>query len=102
LTSPFAPFITQELWERLGEQGWITNAQWPQYDQNLMQEKIVTWVVQVNGKVRDRLELAMDTPQEEVEQTILSRARIKEWTAEKNVFKIIFVPNKLANIVVEE
>ena len=100
LLSPFAPFIAQELWERLGEEGWIGSAPWPQCDEDLMREETITLVVQVNGKVRDRLELPADTPQKEVEEAVFARERIDECIAGKQVVKTIFVPDKLMNIVV--
>jgi leucyl-tRNA synthetase len=102
LLHPFAPSITQELWERLGEEGWIGHAPWPQYDEGLMREEVVTWVVQVNGRVRDRLVLAVDTPREEVEKAVFARERIKERIAGRSIAQTVFVANKLLNIVVEE
>ena len=55
LTSPFAPFITHELWEQLGEEGLINVAPWPSYDEELISEESGEFVIQVNGKIRDRL-----------------------------------------------
>jgi leucyl-tRNA synthetase len=102
LTCPFAPFITQELWERIGGEGMVNDAPWPQYDVNLIREEMMEFVIQVNSRIREKLMLPTDTPQTEVEQVAFASARIQEWTQEKQVLKTIFVPNKLLNIVVKE
>lgn len=101
LTCPFAPFITQELWERLGEVGMVNDAPWPEWDPELAQEERVEWVVQVNGKIRERLELPVGTVQSEVEETAFGREQIRGWMEGKEVVKTIFVPDKLLNIVVK-
>jgi leucyl-tRNA synthetase len=100
LACPFAPFITQELWERLGGEGEVNDAPWPEWDVKLTQGEMVEWVVQVNGRIRDRVELPFDSPQEEVEEVVFARPRTREWITGKAVVKKIFVPNKLINIVV--
>ena len=100
LACPFAPFITQELWERLGGEGEVNDAPWPEWDVKLTQGEMVEWVVQVNGRIRDRVELPFDSPQEEVVEVVFARPRTREWITGKAVVKKIFVPNKLINIVV--
>jgi leucyl-tRNA synthetase len=100
LASPFAPFIAQELWSRLGEEGLICDAPWPAWDETLIVEETIEYVVQVNGKVRDRLLLPPGTPQQEVEKAALVSERVHPWTQGHQVAKMIFVPNRLLNIVV--
>ena len=100
LTCPFAPFITQELWEQLGQKGYVNDARWPSCDGDLVEEDMVEWVVQVNGKIRERLDLPAGAPQSQVEKMALSCERIRGWTTNREVVKMIFVPDKLLNIVV--
>ena len=101
LLAPFAPFIAQELWQQLGEKGQIIDAGWPEADPVLMQEAMVEWVVQINGKVRERMELAADLPQAAVEAAALAGERVGDWLAGKEIVKVVFVPRKLVNFVVK-
>ena len=101
LACPFAPFITRELWERLGEEGEVNDAPWPEWDAKLTQGETVEWVVQVNGKIRDRLELPVGSSQPTVEEAVFARPRVQDWIAKKDIVKKIFVQNKLINIVVK-
>jgi leucyl-tRNA synthetase len=98
LTAPFAPFITQELWERLGEPGRLCDAPWPQSSEELRRAGLVEWVVQVNGRVRDRVELERDAPREQVEKIVFARPRVRTWIEGKEVVKVVFVPNRLVSI----
>ena len=101
LVGPFGPFIAQELWERIGESGMIGDHPWPEWDPARAREERVEWVVQVNGRIRDRLELSAGAVQEEVEEAAFARERVVEWVGGKEVVKKIFVPDKLINIVVK-
>ncbi|EKE15881.1 MAG: hypothetical protein ACD_11C00090G0006 [uncultured bacterium] len=100
LLSPFAPHITEELWENLGHKKSIFEEKWPQYDESLMKEDEVEMVAQVNGKVRDRIFVAPDVTEDEAKETVLESEKIKSFIAGKEIKKIIFVPGKLINIVV--
>jgi len=99
LLAPFAPFLTQELWQRLGQQGMVCDASWPVADTALMREETVEWVVQINGKVRDRFEYAVDADPAIIEEVALGRERVLEWTRDKEVKKVVVVPGKLVNVV---
>jgi leucyl-tRNA synthetase len=101
LTAPFAPFVTHELWERLGNEGLISDAPWPSYDEELIREESGEFVIQINGKIRDRLQLPADASQPEVERVSFESARIQQLTEGKTILKTIFVPGKLLNIVVK-
>ncbi|PIU02008.1 leucine--tRNA ligase [bacterium (Candidatus Torokbacteria) CG09_land_8_20_14_0_10_42_11] len=100
LLSPFAPHISEELWEKIGNKGSICKEKWPKYDNAKIQEEKIELVIQVNGKVRDRAIAAADISEEEVKKMALDREKIKKWIGGKNAKKIIFVQGKLLNIVV--
>lgn len=99
LLNPFAPHLTEELWEFLGHQGTIAYEPWPTYDEAKTIHDEVTIIVQVNGKLRDRLIVARDTDAKELENLALSNERIQGFFKGMTVQKVIVVPNKLVNIV---
>ncbi len=100
LLSPYAPHLAEELWETLGNAPPVSLAEWPSYDENLTVDEVVTIVVQVNGKVRERFETAIDAPENLVKEEALALDRIKEFTTGKTIKKVVTVPNRLVNIVV--
>ncbi|MFC2144769.1 leucine--tRNA ligase [Actinomycetota bacterium] len=101
LLSPIAPFITEELWGIAGNTNSIHKVQWPGYDEKIAAEDMSTIVFQVNGKLRDRVELLVGTSKEELENLALSSEKVKNFTDGKNIIKTIIVPDKLVNIVVK-
>ncbi len=100
IVNPFAPHICEELWQRIGHSEDMVNAPWPIHDEAKMIESIVQMVVSINGKVRDKLKLPLDTPKEEVIEHAKSTDKIKALLAGKEIRKVIVVPNKLVNIVI--
>ena len=105
LLNPFAPHIASELWERLNAEfgdagGDITKQSWPAYDERLLVEDEVEIVIQVNGKLRDRIKMPLVATEEELKTAALSNPRIQERIADKTVRRVIVVPKKLVNIVV--
>ncbi len=101
LLAPYAPHLAEELWEKMGNTPTIANHPYPEYDESLTIDNVVNIVFQVNGKVRAKVELPLNTPKEELEQIALSNERIKNFTEGKNIIKTIAIPNKLVNIVVK-
>jgi leucyl-tRNA synthetase len=104
LLNPFAPHLTSELWETLNNKfedvrGDITEQTWPVYDERFLVEDEVEIVVQVNGKLRDKLTVALDAADAEVEAAALALPKIKDLLAAKTVRKVVIVPKKLVNIV---
>ncbi len=104
LLNPFAPHLTSELWEKLGtkfrvEPTEITRQPWPSYDEALLVEAEVEIVVQINGKMRARLKIATDADEETLKAATLALPKIAETIAEKEIRKVVIVPNKLVNIV---
>jgi len=100
LLAPIAPHVTEELWRGLGRDESVHVQAWPQWDPDLLVEDMVTMVVQVNGKVRDRVEVPADISEERAVDAALAAARVQSWTEGKSVRKVIARPPKLVNIVV--
>ncbi|MDD5083791.1 MAG: class I tRNA ligase family protein [Candidatus Moranbacteria bacterium] len=100
LLSPFAPHIAEELWERLGHAGSITEGVWPKFDPKLLQDETVDIVVQVNGKLRAKIAVASGAQQKDVETLALQDEKVALHIQGKTIRKVIFVPNRLMNIVV--
>ena len=105
LLNPFAPHISSELWERLSAEfgdarGDVTQQSWPVYDERLLVEDEVEIVIQINGKLRDRMKMPIVATEEELKAVALSNPKVQERIAGKAVRKVIVVPKKLVNIVV--
>jgi len=101
LLSPIAPFITEELWHKMGSGQSIHRTRWPKYDQKAAREETVTIVFQVNGKVRDKADLPVGLTKQEVEKHALASDNVQRFVKGKEVVKSILVPNKLINFVVK-
>lgn len=101
LLAPFAPHITEELWQELGHTNSIHIADWPQYDEKATVADEVEIVVQVNGKVREKITISAQAAPEDVKKQATELDRIQEITADKNIVKVIYVPKKLVNIVIK-
>ncbi len=102
LLAPMAPHITEELWQQTGHEGSIHTTEWPQYNEEMTRDEIFTLVVQVNGKVRERIEIASDTSEQNIRTMVLGNARVASFIGEATVQKVIYVPGKLVNIVVRK
>ena len=101
LLAPFAPHMTEELWSQLGEEGSIHKTEWPTFDASALVQDEVEIVLQINGKVRDKVLLPATATREEMEQLALSQPRVQGFIGDKKVVKVICVPKKLVNIVVK-
>jgi leucyl-tRNA synthetase len=101
LLAPFAPYLANELWEMLGEQGSLLRASWPQYDPALAKEEEVEIPVQVNGKLRGRVTVPADAEESFVIERALADEKVKAAIAGKQVVKKIYVPGKMVNLVVK-
>jgi leucyl-tRNA synthetase len=100
LLNPFAPHLSSELWEKLKSPGQITAQSWPVYDEKFLVETEVEIVVQVNGKVRDRMKMSIQASEEEIKKASLALPKIQELTAGKQILKVVVIPKKLVNIVI--
>ncbi len=101
LLAPFAPYLSHELWEMLGEKGSLLKAPWPKYDATLAKEEEIEIPVQVNGKLRSRLVVPADATEEFVLEQALADEKIQAAIAGKQIIKKIYVPGRLVNIVVK-
>jgi leucyl-tRNA synthetase len=100
LLAPIAPFITEELWHAIGHDDSVHTQSWPAYDPALTVDEIVTVVVQVNGKVRDRLEVTPDTAEDDVRSLALASPKVQAALAGRDIKKFIYVADRhLVNIV---
>jgi leucyl-tRNA synthetase len=99
LLAPFAPYITEELWAHLGNKKSIHTSSWPRFDPEAIRPVTITIPVQVNGRVRDHITIASDTPEEEVQQLALSTEQVQRFIANQNVLKVIYVPGRIVNVV---
>ena len=97
---PFAPHICEELWQRLGHSTDMVNEPWPEADEGKMIETTIEMVVSINGKLRDKIILPLDTSKDKVIELAKSTEKMKELLTGKEIKKIIVVPNKLVNIVI--
>ena len=101
LLHPFAPHITEELWQMLGGEGFILTSSWPVADPALMAEDVVIIAVQVNGKLRGQVEVANPPAEADVLAAVKENANVQRWVEGKQVVKTIYVPGKLVNVVVK-
>jgi leucyl-tRNA synthetase len=99
LLGPFCPHVTEELWQQLGHRESLFKQRWPVADPGALQKTQVTVVVQVDGKVRGRLQVGVDAADDQVRQLALADERVKPWVERRRVDKVVVVPNRLVNIV---
>jgi leucyl-tRNA synthetase len=100
LLGPIVPHIAEEMWLALGYKTYVVESPWPDYDEALLVEDTVTVGVQVNGKMRGAIELPKDCDQVAAEKVALGLNSVKNVIKAKEIRKIIFVPNRILNIVI--
>ena len=101
LLSPLAPHLAEELWEKMGHRETLAYHPWPEHDPSALVEDTVEVAVQINGKVRDRLEVPVAISSDDIQAQALARDKVKESIAGKQVVKAIYVPGKLLSLVVK-
>lgn len=101
LLHPFAPFITEELWEITGHKPLIMNEKWPEFDPEKTIDDVITIIYQVNGKLRAKEDVNKGLSKDEMIEKAINNERVKEFTNDKTIVKTIAVPDKLVNIVVK-
>ena len=101
LLAPIAPHMMEELWSKFGHNESISYAKWPTYDESKLVSDTVEIIVQVNGKLRDKLEVATDTDKAKLEELARNDEKVQKFIDGKNIVKVIVIPNKIVNIVVK-
>ena len=101
MLAPSAPHIAEELWERIGGEYSVHQQEWPTWDEDKAADEVTTLVVQVNGKVRDRIQVPVDIGEEEARELALNSEKVKARTGGKRIVKAIYVPGRLVNVVVK-
>ena len=99
LLAPFAPHISEELWEVLGHTTSVCDAQWPAYNEAYLKEDTVKYTISFNGKARFTMDFPVDADRETIEKTVLTEEQSQKWIDGKTPKKIIVVPKKIVNIV---
>ena len=99
LIAPFAPHIAEELWEMLGEQGSVCDAQWPTWDEQYLVESQQKLGVAFNGKARFEMQFPADADNKTIEEAVLADERAVRYIDGKQIMKVIIVPKRMVNIV---
>ncbi len=100
ILSPFAPHLTEEIWDSLGNKKSIFEEKWPEYKEELTKDEQIELVVQVNGKVRDKIKVSADISEEEAKKVAIASEKVLKYTDGKEIKKVIYVKGKLVSIVV--
>jgi leucyl-tRNA synthetase len=100
LLAPFAPYLAEELWHSFGNKGSVHKASWPQYDYKFIEEETFVLIIQINGRVRDQIEVQKNLSQKEIEELVFNRERVKMFLRGQKPKRIVLVPGRLINIVV--
>jgi leucyl-tRNA synthetase len=99
MIAPFAPHLGEEVWQQLGGAGSVYRASWPAYDPQQAAEEEVNVMIQINGKIKDKISVALDSDEETVKKNALQSEKIRQLLAGRQVLKMIFVKNKMLSIV---
>ncbi|WAC09543.1 leucine--tRNA ligase [Dyadobacter pollutisoli] len=101
LLSPYAPHISEELWDALGnEKGMVSKADFPKWEQQYVVDAVFEYPIQINGKVRASLSFALDTPASEIEKEVLANETVQRWMEGNPARKVIVVPKRIVNVVI--
>ncbi|MFK7936024.1 MAG: class I tRNA ligase family protein, partial [Saprospiraceae bacterium] len=98
--APFAPYVAEELWSKLGMEGSVHQSQFPVHNDKFLVEDSITYPISINGKKRATIEFAAGASKDEIEKTALANEAIQKWTEGKTIRKVIVVPKRMVNIVV--
>jgi leucyl-tRNA synthetase len=99
LLTPFAPHITEELWNAIGNEGFIADATWPEFDEKHLIESSKVYPISINGKTRTNLEFPLDMSKEDIEKNVLADEIVQKWLDGKPPKKVIVVPGRIVNVV---
>jgi len=99
LIAPFAPHIAEELWQALGNQTTVCDAQWPKYDESYLKEDSITYSISFNGKTRFTMDFPADATQQQIQDAVLANEKAQGYINGQTIRKVIVVPRKIVNIV---
>lgn len=100
LLAPYAPHVSEELWQQVGNEASILDAPWPKHNKDYLVESTKEYPVSINGKMRTTMVLDLSATEEQVQEIVLQNPVIQKWVEGKPVKKFIFVKNKMVNVVV--
>jgi leucyl-tRNA synthetase len=100
LLAPFAPHVTEELWEALGEKSSIHTAEWPKFNNEYLVESSFTYPISINGKTRTQLEFDINADVKDIEAAVLNNEIVLKWTNGEKPKKVIVVKNRIVNVVI--
>jgi leucyl-tRNA synthetase len=100
LLSPFAPHLSEELWRITNHRELISMSKWPEFKPNLIKEEEITYIVQINGKLRGKFQAPLNLSKEEAQERVLKLTSVQNHLKGKAIKRIVYVPNKLINIVI--
>lgn len=101
ILSPFAPHLSEELWERIGNNESIFKTSWPKYDETLLKDDTFILAIQINGKLRSTIEVASDITEEAAKELAFADENVKKWLDGKEVIKVVYVKGKLLSVVIK-
>ena len=101
LLAPFAPHMTEELWASLGHKESVHTVKWPEFDEKALIKEEIEVVLQINGKVRDRITVPREITQTDLEKLVMTNDRIRKFIDGREIVKVVLIPQKLVNIVVK-
>ena len=99
LLAPFTPHITEELWEAIGNEPFISGKEWPAWDEGLAKDEEIELVIQVNGKMRGKLMIPIGLSEDEIKKLALGDRKTAEFVGQKDIRKVIVVQGRLVNVV---
>ena len=99
ILAPYAPHITEEIWEKLGHKETILNASFPKFNEEYLKENSFEYPISINGKVRAKMEFALDMPKDDIEKIVMASEAVQKWTEGKAPKKVIIVQGKIVNVV---
>ena len=99
MMAPITPFLSEELWSQVGGGYSVHQQPWPEWDEDLAADEMITLVVQVNGRLRDRIEVPADVSEEDARSVALASDRVKQFTVGKTIRRVVYVPGRLVNVV---
>ncbi|MGM0445102.1 MAG: leucine--tRNA ligase [Bacillota bacterium] len=101
MLAPFAPHMSEELWNKMGHDDTVHRAKWPEFSKEATKKDEITIVIQINGRVRDKIDVDANIPKDKLKEQVFKQDKVKKYTEGKEIIKTIVIPKKLVNVVVK-